>query len=60
MAKVTVKYTATFMQTIDWPDDELGDFNSDNLVANIDPNKSEFTGELEIDDLELNGKEHWF
>lgn len=60
MAKVKVTYTATFVQNIDWPDDELDFFNQENLECNIDPDKSEFTGELEIDDLQLNGKEHWF
>lgn len=60
MAKVKVKYTATFTQVIDWPDDELGGFTQENLEANIDPDDSEFTGEIEIDDLSLNGEEHWF
>jgi len=60
MAKVAVKYTATFVQVIDWPDDELVDFNHDNLLANIDPEKSQFTGDIDVDDVELNGEEHYF
>ena len=60
MAKVSVKYTATFIQVIDWPDDELNDFNYKNLEYNIDPEKSQFTGDLDIDDVLVNGKEHYF
>lgn len=60
MAKVQVKYTATFVQVIDWPDDELADFNYENLELQIDPEKSQFTGDLDVDEIELNGEEHYF
>lgn len=59
MAKVAVKYTATFVQVIDWPDDEIEDFTYENLESNIDPVKSQFTGDLEIDKVELNGEGYW-
>lgn len=60
MAKVAVKYKATFIQVIDWPDDEMDSFSYENLEANIDPEKSNFTGDLDIDEIELNGKDHYF
>lgn len=60
MAKVAVKYAATFIQVIDWPDDELDAFNYENLEANIDHEKSNFTGDIDIDEVELNGQQHYF
>ena len=60
MAKIEVKYTATFIQVINWPDDALDDFNYENLEYNINPEKSQFTGDLDIDDVKVNGKEHYF
>ncbi len=60
MAKVKVTYTATFTQTIDWPDDELDDLNYENLEANLDPENATYTGEVDIDDIFLNGKQHEF
>lgn len=60
MAKVTVTYTAKFHQVIEWPDDELDDFNQENLECNIEPDKSEFIGDITVVDADLNGKEHWF
>lgn len=60
MAKVKVTYTATFVQTIDWPDDELEDFNYNNLECNLDYMDSSATGELSIYEIKLNGKEHYF
>lgn len=62
MAKVLVKYTATVLEIIDWPDDEMGDFNEDNLELNIDGldgNIKDFTFE-EILSVKVNGKEHQF
>ena len=60
MAKVTVVYTATFKQTIDWPDDELGDLTYENVEINLDPIDAVFTGELDIDDVKLNGENYEF
>lgn len=59
MAKVAVKYKATFVQVIDWPDDEIEDFTYENLESNIDPVESQFTGDLEIDKVELNDEGYW-
>lgn len=36
MAIIKVKYTKTFEQTIDWPDDELENLNYDSLLCNLD------------------------
>ena len=62
MAKVKVIYTATFTQTLIWPDDELDSFNYENLEANLDPEgtNSNFTGEVSVYDILLNGREHYF
>ena len=60
MAKIAVKYTATFVQVIDWPDDEMDSFNYENLECNIDTEKSQFTGALDIDRVEVNGVSHDF
>lgn len=61
MAKVIVKYTATFKQTLDWPDDELGDFNYENLQVNLRPSEDDETGdEFEILSVKLNGEEYDF
>ncbi len=35
MAKIYVKYTSIVVETFDWPDDEMDDFNEDNLLENI-------------------------
>jgi hypothetical protein len=60
MAKVVVTYTAKFHQIIDWPDDELDDFNLQNLECNIEPEKSDFIGDIDVVEINLNGKEHYF
>ena len=62
MAKVLVRYTATVLELIDWPDDEMEHFNEENLVCNIaelDGDIKDFTFE-EILSVKLNGKEYNF
>ncbi len=61
MAKVKVTYTVVVTQTIDWPDDEMEDFDHDNLMLNLDP--SHLNSDAEIDDIysvKVNGVEHHF
>ncbi|WP_415912481.1 hypothetical protein [Neptuniibacter sp. QD37_11] len=61
MAKVTVEYLTRKKQVIDWPDDEMEDFNYENLQCNLDPDKAVDTGaEFEICELKVNGKDHYF
>lgn len=60
MAVVKVRYTATFVQVINWPENELDDLNYENLECNLDIENSHFIGDMEIDRVELNGKEHNF
>lgn len=60
MARVVVTYTAKFHQVIDWPDDELEDFNLENLECNIEPDQSDLIGNIEICDINLNGEEYYF
>jgi hypothetical protein len=60
MAKVVVTYTAKLRQVIDWPDEELDCFNLHNLEANIEIDESDVVDEIEIVDINLNGKEHYF
>lgn len=58
MAKILVKYTARVVELIDWPDDEMVDFNEENLELNIeklDGNIKDFTFE-EILSVKVNGK----
>ena len=61
MAKIRVKYTVTATQYIDWPDDEMGDFNYDNLESNLDA--TNLSTLLEVDDIlevEVNNEPHEF
>lgn len=61
MAKVIVEYTAKFKTTLDWPDDELKDFNYNNLQVNLTPSEDDWDGlELDVCELKLNGMDHYF
>jgi hypothetical protein len=61
MAKIQVKYSVEMSQTIDWPDDELDNFNYDNLVCSCDPDKAEVVDyNFDIQQVSLNGKPHDF
>jgi len=60
MARIEVKYTVLMTQIIDWPDDELEDFNYDNLCANLDVDKSNEGDEFNICDVKKDGKNHDF
>ncbi len=49
MAKLRVKYTMIVEQDIDWPDDELGDLNYENLMINLDHDDAH---EWQVDDIQ--------
>lgn len=61
MAKVKVVYTVQAVQTLDWPDDEMDDFDYHNLECNLEPN--DFGTELTVDeitDVTVNGEVYEF
>lgn len=61
MAKVKVTYVATMVETIDWPDDEMDNFNYENLCVNLDPEKAaSCSPDVEIETVLVNGKSHDF
>jgi len=60
MAKVIVEYTVKIKQTLDWPDDELGDFNYENLEANLEPTIDDVQSDYDISSVILNGEQHYF
>ena len=61
MAKVQVKFMAEMSQTIDWPDDEMEDFNYENLQCNCDPeNASVVNYAFDIEQVTVDGKPHEF
>tara|TARA_R110000851_G_scaffold84297_1_gene183830 strand:+ start:432 stop:617 length:186 start_codon:yes stop_codon:yes gene_type:complete len=61
MAKIIVEYSAEFKQTLDWPDDEMGALNLDNLQANLVPCEDDLVDyEFDIKKVKLNGKDHDF
>ncbi|MBL4908947.1 MAG: hypothetical protein JKX78_03840 [Alteromonadaceae bacterium] len=54
--KVTYTQTRTLTQTIDWPSDEMGDFNRENLECNLEPDDAqEQESEVEIRTVTLDG-----
>ena len=60
MASIKVKYkqTRTLTQTINWPDDEMDNFDLANLVCNLEPDESqEQDEETEVLVVEVNGEE---
>jgi hypothetical protein len=60
VAKIEVEYIVKVRQKIDWPDDEMDDFNYDNLEANLDPNDSDPVEVENIITVKVNGKNHNF
>jgi hypothetical protein len=61
MAKVEVEYTVKIKQIINWPDDEMEDFNYDNLCCNLDFDKgSAEYGSENVIDVKVNGENHDF
>jgi len=60
MSKVIVEYTATFKTTLHWPDDELEDFNLENLQVNLTPSEDDWNSDCDIKTIKLNGEDHYF
>lgn len=61
MAKVRVEYTIKAIQYIDWPDNEMDNFNEDNLFCNLEPDNETTSLEVvEIIDVEVNEESHYF
>ncbi len=60
MAKVIVEYMVKMKQTLHWPDDELKDFNYENLQVNLEPSVDDVAGDCDISSVKLNGQEHNF
>ena len=61
MAKVEVEYTVKIKQTINWPDDEMGDFTYDNLCCNLDVDEGSFEhGTEDITNVTVDGQHHAF
>ena len=60
MAEIKVKYTKTFEQTIDWPDDEMELFNHDSLLCNLDIDESTDSYEDGIVTVQVNGSDYDF
>lgn len=64
MPLITVKYSKEVTETLNWPEDEMGDFDYDTLEANLSsPLTKNRTEEIEygsITSVKINGKEHEF
>jgi len=61
MAKVQVVYTVEYIETMDWPDDEMDGFNHDNLVCNCNPDRASVENyNYEIKNVTVNGESHDF
>ena len=57
MARVKVKFIIPMTAVIEWPDDELGDLNYDNLCANLDVDTADHNYEFEVLSAEIDGEE---
>lgn len=55
MAKISVEYTATVQQVINWPDDELDDLNLENIECNLDISEATNITVNEITTVKKNG-----
>lgn len=61
MANIEVTYLATMTETIHWPDDEMDNFNHDNLCLNLNPEEAaSCSPDIEITTVLVNGKNHDF
>jgi len=58
--KITVVYTASFTQVIDWPDSEKDNLSYQNLEANLNTEKSEELCIDEISDVSVDGNAYNF
>lgn len=63
MPKITVTYIQTrkLTQTIDWPSDEMDNFNLENLECNLEPDDAqEQESEVEVHTVKLDGLPYEF
>jgi len=63
MPTITVTYTQTrtMTQTIEWPEDEMDDFNLANLECNLEPDDAqEQSSELDLYHVTKDGEPHDF
>ena len=58
--KVKVRFSVSMIQTIDWPEDEMEDFNYDNLHANLDHEKGSANYDYEVLDVKVDGENYDF
>jgi hypothetical protein len=52
MAKIT--------ELIEWPENEMDDFNHENLTLNLKPRKANNYDDLDIISVKKNGVDHYF
>ena len=55
MARLSVTYTSTITEIIDWPDDEMEYLNKENLVCNLEPSEQDHTS-IEISYVKIDGE----
>ncbi len=60
MAKIRVEYDVKLVEFIDWPDEEMDNFNYENLHCNLDMNKSSECEIGDITSIEKNDEEFYF
>ena len=60
MAKFKVKYTVTIEETINWPDDELDNFDYDNLMINLNIEEKDDYQYEEIISINKDGESFYF
>ena len=60
MAKIKVTYIAEITELIEWPDDELDEFNRENLTLNLNPRNANDYDDIDIVSVKKNGVNHEF
>lgn len=60
MAKIRVVYNVQCVQYVEWPDDEMEDFNYENLLCNLDVDEAKFKDVDDIINIKKDGEEFYF
>lgn len=63
MPKITVKYMREVVEEIEWPEDEMKDFDYDTLECNLGLMGQEISSEVEmnsISSVQVDGEEYEF
>jgi hypothetical protein len=60
MARIQVTYMAKITELIEWPENEMDDFNHENLTLNLKPRKANNYDDLDIISVKKNGVDHYF